>query len=175
MKANRVKVKKEPTLHVHRYICLLKKPGQGAKRFSLTYYYCKNLKDVRDLRDNMPAGNRLDVYSAFHSFREAWEKQVKASRKTPICLYKLYNVKDCGKPRADLSLDSNKREFAEFCGFHVLCTCMVCGRQARKSCSVSTGGICGCNLCGDFTCDKVHLRNKHSFPLPHPMKQEARP
>lgn len=68
-KAKRVKYAKEPTLHVHRYIVVIIR-ASGKQGFA----YCMNLDEVRERVQSAPANAVVEVYTAMHNFREAWEK-----------------------------------------------------------------------------------------------------
>jgi len=69
----RVKYGKEPVLHVHRYIVAVGR--QKKNHWHTKFFYCQNLAEMRDRRDRAPnKGSVVEVYSATHNFREAWEK-----------------------------------------------------------------------------------------------------
>lgn len=68
-KARRIKYGKEPVLHAHRYIVLIiRKSGKTGVA------YCENLDGVRERVESAPVGSVVEVYTATHNFREAWEK-----------------------------------------------------------------------------------------------------
>jgi hypothetical protein len=67
-KAKRIAYKKEPILHVHRYIVAIIDGGKTS------YWYKRNLKEVKSIRDNAPAGTVIEVYRATHEFIEGWER-----------------------------------------------------------------------------------------------------
>lgn len=68
----RVKLSKEPFLHVHRYVMAI-----GMKRkdhWHTTYRYAVNLEEVAEFRSKAPKGSYIEVFEAHHNFREAWQK-----------------------------------------------------------------------------------------------------
>ncbi len=67
MRAIRVKKGKEPVLHVHRYIVVASRGKRSG------FWYCASLKEVREIRDRQRKGTIVEVFSAVHNFREAWE------------------------------------------------------------------------------------------------------
>lgn len=66
--AKRSAYKKEPKLHVHRYVVVIYKNKKA------TYRYAMNLKDVKEYRDQAPKGSVIEVYKAIHEFKEVWVK-----------------------------------------------------------------------------------------------------
>ncbi len=68
----RVKLGKEPVLHVHRYIVSVGRLARGSWRTK--YHYCTSLSEVKAVRETAPKKSYIEVYEAHHNFREAWEK-----------------------------------------------------------------------------------------------------
>lgn len=74
----RITYVKKPRLGAHRYIVaierLLKGRCHGGSQRHTKYYYCLNRDSVRELRNKAPRGCVVTVFSATHTFREAWQK-----------------------------------------------------------------------------------------------------
>ena len=78
MKCTRIAYKKEPVLHVHRYIVVVGKIREEKKRgnsyWYTSYKYCRNLKEVAEAKRKAPRGSVIEVFKAKHDFRNAWCK-----------------------------------------------------------------------------------------------------
>lgn len=73
MRLAKIAYKKEPVLHVHRYVVLIHyvKPD-GTKTH---YHYCDNLKDVRaHIKSEAQPGDIVEVFKAQHNFVQAYER-----------------------------------------------------------------------------------------------------
>jgi hypothetical protein len=68
----RIKYGKEPYLNVHRYVVAVS--CRKKSEWNTQYFFCWNLEEVKAQRDKARAGSVIEVYSATHNFREAWEK-----------------------------------------------------------------------------------------------------
>lgn len=64
----RVKVKYEPTLKIHRYIMVVHHCGKAK------YHYLANRKEVRAKRKTIKQFDLIEVFAAHHDFKEAWVK-----------------------------------------------------------------------------------------------------
>lgn len=76
MKLKKVAYKKEPKLHVHRYIVTSgREVGRGKnKKWKTTFHYCVNWKEVREFAKSQPEGTLIEVYKAEHNFVQAYER-----------------------------------------------------------------------------------------------------
>ena len=66
MKTKRVAYKKEPKLHIHKYVCLIH-TGRGCK-----YFYEMNLKEVNQRKKTLKSGQVMEVFKADHNYIKAW-------------------------------------------------------------------------------------------------------
>ena len=72
----RVKIKKEPVLHCHRYVVTVGRrctPKKGKAYWHTEFHFCLNVPAVDKLRAKLPKGRYVEVFAARHDFREAWE------------------------------------------------------------------------------------------------------
>ena len=71
----RVKMGKEPVLHIHRYVVAIGRPRKEGKRtvWTTTYKYAENLPEAREFRNEAPKGSFVELYRARHDFIEAWD------------------------------------------------------------------------------------------------------
>lgn len=65
--ASRITYEREPVAKFHRYVVSIRK-GKNTK-----YKFPSNRNGVRDILKNAPKGAIVEVYSSFHSFKEAFE------------------------------------------------------------------------------------------------------
>lgn len=65
--ASRVACKKEPVAKFHRYVVTILKGKKTCVK------YPSNRQGVRDIIAAAPKGAVIEVYSSFHSFKEAFE------------------------------------------------------------------------------------------------------
>lgn len=73
MKFKRIAYKVEPTLKVHRHIVTVSGSGKGGA-WNTKYHYCTNLKEVKAAKETANEGDIVEVYTADHNFRNAWER-----------------------------------------------------------------------------------------------------
>lgn len=72
MKVQRVNFTKQPILHIHRYVVAIGGVDKKDDCYKTKYHYCANLKEVQGLKKKLTKGQVLEVYQAYHDFREAW-------------------------------------------------------------------------------------------------------
>jgi len=70
-KLMKVPLRKEPVLHVHRYIVLIW--SEGKKAWNAKYHYCVNREEVRAICKKAPKGAFIEVHRAAHNFIQAYE------------------------------------------------------------------------------------------------------
>lgn len=70
MKLKKVAYKKEPILHVHRYVVMYFKPKSKITK----YAYCQSMKEVREMSSKLPKGTVVEVFRATHNFIQAFER-----------------------------------------------------------------------------------------------------
>ena len=68
----RVKLGKEPVLHVWRYIVTVGRLCRGQWKTKMKCF--RSLAEVKSFREAAPKKSYIEVYEAHHNFREAWEK-----------------------------------------------------------------------------------------------------
>lgn len=72
-------VRKEPKLHVHRYIVAVSKrviaKNKKSSHVHTKFYYCVNLKEVMQKCKAMKKGQWAEVYSAFHNFIQGYAQE----------------------------------------------------------------------------------------------------
>lgn len=68
----KVAVKEEPRLDIHKYVVQIKVGRRTG------YRYCMSLKgkinSVQQVKREVAAGARLEVFKVSHEFKEAWQK-----------------------------------------------------------------------------------------------------
>ena len=74
VKCKRIKYGKEPVLHVHRYIVAIGRHSGKGKCWHWGFRYVLNLKEARACRATAPKGAVVEIHSAVHNFREAWQR-----------------------------------------------------------------------------------------------------
>lgn len=72
MGLKRIAYKREPILHVHKYICAIITATPDC--LDTNYKYVLNLKEVEALKKGLKPGQIIEVYRATHNFIKAFEK-----------------------------------------------------------------------------------------------------
>lgn len=73
---NRVPIKTEPKLLLHRYVITIgrhKKDKKGKKCWHTQMKYAMNREEARDIRAAAPKGSYIEVFKASTEFLEAWQ------------------------------------------------------------------------------------------------------
>lgn len=72
MAVKRIAYDKEPILKVHRYICVI---GSHKKdHYNEKFKFCKNLKEVKEVKKKLKKDQVLEVHRASHNFIQAYYK-----------------------------------------------------------------------------------------------------